>query len=163
MPKTRTHEKLDSLIDKRGHRHSLAIDNEYHSSSSEEDNSRIELSDTVPSDSQLLDESVLSETSSVKENGELRSRKTKKRTATADSTVTLDGVIGDVSKREKIMLKRQRQLDKKHKSDPTKFLSRFNDISFKEKSASIFESDEFYNTDYFGFTSYFGCVPLLLS
>lgn len=151
MPKTRTHEKLDSLIDKRGHRHSLAIDNEYHSSSSEEDNSRIKLSDTVPSDSQLLDESVLSETSSVKENGELRSRKTKKRTATADSTVTLDGVIGDVSKREKIMLKRQRQLDKKHKSDPTKFLSRFNDISFKEKSASIFESDEFYNTDYFGF------------
>ncbi|RCK67440.1 Sterol O-acyltransferase 2 [Candida viswanathii] len=151
---TGTHEKLDSLIDKRGHRQALSMDNEYQTSSSEEDNSKIELSDAVPSDSQMLDESAaLSETSSIQETGgELRSRKTKKkRTGTSDSTVTLDGVIGDVSKREKIMLKRKRQLDKKHKSDPTRYLSRFNDISFKATSASIFDSDEFYNTDYFGF------------
>lgn len=167
MDRSTTHKKLDSLIDKHGHRKSLALDNEYSTSSSEEDSSKtelsdaskiestdaskIELTDATPSDSQLLDESILSEASSVQDNGELRSRKPKKRKHTADSTVTLDGVIGDVSKREKILLKRKKQLDKKHKSDPTRYLSRFNDISFKEKSASIFESDEFYNTDYFGF------------
>ena len=52
--------------------------------------------------------------------------------------------------KRKDFLKRKRQIDNKHGSDKSKYLSRFNDITFKAKSSTIFESDEFYKTDFFG-------------
>ncbi|EMG47199.1 ARE2 Sterol O-acyltransferase 2 [Candida maltosa Xu316] len=157
MTKTDTSDKLSSIADKSGHRKSLIIDNEYQSSEDEsiKDKSsistQIELSDSTPSDSQLLTEEISSSDTSAS-TSELRSRKkrSKKRTS-SDSTVTIDGLIVDVGKREKILLKRSRQLEKKPKTDTTKYLSRFNDITFKTKSSTIFESNEFYETDFFGF------------
>ena len=153
MGRTNTLDQLNAISDKNTKRKSLALDNEYHNnSSSEDDSSKIELSYTIPDNNNIIlqetttsVEDVLS-VSSAPQN-ELRLRKQKSNNQ--DSPVDLNGVIVDVSKREKIFLKRKRQIDNKHGSDKSKYLSRFNDITFKAKSSTIFESDEFYKTDFF--------------
>ena len=154
MGRTNTLDQLNAISDKNTKRKSLALDNEYHNnSSSEDDSSKIELSYTIPDNNNIIPqetttsvEDVLS-VSSAPQN-ELRLRKQKSNNQ--DSPVDLNGVIVDVSEREKIFLKRKRQIDNKHGSDKSKYLSRFNDITFKAKSSTIFESDEFYKTDFFG-------------
>ena len=87
----------------------MALDNEYHNnSSSEDDSSKIELSYTIPDNNNIIlqetttsVEDVLS-VSSAPQN-ELRLRKQKSNNQ--DSPVDLNGVIVDVSKREKIFKK----------------------------------------------------------
>ena len=109
MGRTNTLDQLNAISDKNTKRKSLALDNEYHNnSSSEDDSSKIELSYTIPDNNNIIlqetttsVEDVLS-VSSAPQN-ELRLRKQKSNNQ--DSPVDLNGVIVDVSKREKIFLK----------------------------------------------------------
>ncbi|RLV90151.1 Sterol O-acyltransferase 2 [Spathaspora sp. JA1] len=132
MKRSTTLNQLNRISEKGSHRKLLDINNEYTSSSGEEDMAVSDTEDkevTVISDDKATIE-VIEEISD----------------AARRTSISLPSVINHITRVEKTRLNH-----KKSETRPNKYISKFTDYKFKSNSTTIFDAEYFVKGEFFGF------------